>query len=238
MEFNLLSIPHIANGPFDIHFGTRLTICQWKIGKTKTEVITTSKWRGNLYFLHAQTIKAHQVNAMIVKRSQNKWHSLLGHISQDYIDHLVKYNMAMGVNLDSETTASQCEACIQGKQTREEIPKKGKNEVSQPRELVMSDMWGKSPVKSLTGKEYYVLFIDVATRFTLIMFLKRKSDILTTFKDYHVFIETQTGNKIKCLRSDNGGEYVNEEFKTYCKEHGIHIEYTAPHLSHQNGITE
>ena len=78
----------------------------------KTEVIATGEWRGNLYFLHAQTIKAHQVNAVIVKKSQNKWHCLLGHISQDYIDHLVKYNMATGVNLDSETTASQCEACI------------------------------------------------------------------------------------------------------------------------------
>ena len=112
MEFNLLSIPHITNGLFDIHFRTRLTICQWKIGKMKTEVVTTGKRRGNLYFLYAQTIKAHQVNATIVKRSWNEWHHLLGHISQDYIDHLVKYNMAMGVNLDSETTASQCEACI------------------------------------------------------------------------------------------------------------------------------
>ena len=106
MEFNLLSIPHIANGPFDVHFRTQLTICQQKIGETKTEVVTTSKWRGNLYFLHAQTIKAHQVNTAIVKRSWNKWHCLLGHISQDYIDHLMKYNMATGVNLDSETTAS------------------------------------------------------------------------------------------------------------------------------------
>ena len=102
----------------------------------------------------------------------------------------------------------------------------------------MSDMWGKSPVKSLTGEEYYVSFIDVTTRFSLITFLKRKSDILTAFKDYHMFIETQTGNKIKRLRSDNGGEYVNEEFKTYCKEHGIHVEYTAPHSPHQNGIAE
>ena len=72
MEFNLLSIPHIANGPFDVHFETRLTICQQKIGETKTEVVATGKQRGNLYFLHAQTIKAHQVNAMIIKRSQNK----------------------------------------------------------------------------------------------------------------------------------------------------------------------
>ena len=191
-----------------------------------------------MYFLHAQTIKAHQVNAAIVKRSRNEWHCLLGHISQDYIDRLVKYNMATGVNLDTETTASQCEACIQGKQTREEIPKKGKNKVFQPRELVTSDVWGKSLVKSLTGKEYYVSFIDVATRFSLVTFLKQKSNVLATFKDYHVFIETQTGNKIKRLRSDNRGEYINEGFKTYCKEHGIHIEYTAPHSPHQNGIVE
>ena len=102
----------------------------------------------------------------------------------------------------------------------------------------MSDMWGKSPVKSLTGEEYYVSFIDVTMRFSLITFLKQKSDILTAFKDYCVFIKTQIGNKIKCLRSDNGGEYINEEFKTYCKEHSIYIEYTAPHLPHQNGITE
>ena len=172
MEFNLLSIPCIMNGPFNVYFKTQLIICQQKIGKMKTEVITTSKQRENLYFLYAQTIKAHQVNAAIVKRSWNEWHCLLGHISQDYIDCLVKYNMATGVNLDSETTASQCEACIQGKQTREDIPKKGKNKVLQPGELVMSDMWGKSPVKSLTGEEYYISFIDVAMRFLLVMFLK------------------------------------------------------------------
>ena len=146
--------------------------------------------------------------------------------------------MAIGVNIDTETTESQCEACIQGKQTIEEIPKKGKNKASQPGELVMSDMWGKSTVKSLTGEEYYVLFIDITTRFSLVMFLKQKSDILVTFKNYHTFIKTQIGNKIKHLRSDNGGEYINEEFKTYCKEHGINVEYTAPHLLHQNGIAK
>ena len=102
----------------------------------------------------------------------------------------------------------------------------------------MSDMWGKSPVKSLTGKEYYISFIDVATRFSLITFLKQKSNVLTTFKDYYMFIKTKMGNKIKHLRSDNGEEYVNEEVKTYCKEHGINIEYTAPHSLHQNGIVK
>ena len=99
-------------------------------------------------------------------------------------------------------------------------------------------MCGASHWSNPSGKEYYVLFIDITMRFSLVTFLKQKSNVLTTFKDYHVFIETQMGNKIKHLRSDNRGEYVNEEFKTYCKEHSIHIEYTAPHLPHQNGIAE
>ena len=59
MEFNLLSIPHIMNGPFDIHFGTQLTICQWKIGKTKTEVVATSEQRGNLIGIMQFRINLH-----------------------------------------------------------------------------------------------------------------------------------------------------------------------------------
>ena len=100
----------------------------------------------------------------------------------------------------------------------------------------MLDVWGKSPVKSLTGEEYYISFIDVTTRFLLVTFLKQKSAVLTTFKDYCTFIKTQTGNKIKHLRSDNRGEYVNEEFMAYCREHSIYIECTAPHSLHQNRI--
>ena len=78
----------------------------------KTEVVTTSKQRGNLYFLHVQTIKTYQVNAVIIKRSWNKWHHLLGHISQEYINHLIKYNIAIDMNIDTKTIVSQCKAYI------------------------------------------------------------------------------------------------------------------------------
>ena len=71
--------------------------------------------------------------------------------------------MATGVDLDQDTVASQCEACIQGKQTCEEIPKKGRNNVTEPGELIASDVWGKSPTVALSGEEYYMSFIDVAT---------------------------------------------------------------------------
>ena len=39
-------------------------------------------------------------------------------------------------------------------------------------------------------------------------------------------VENETGLKIKKLRSDNGGEYEDSEFKKFCFESGIHLERT------------
>jgi len=33
--------------------------------------------------------------------------------------------------------------------------------------------------------------------------------------------ETQSGQKIKVLRTDNGGEYTSKEFNAFCQEVGI-----------------
>ena len=44
--------------------------------------------------------------------------------------------------------------------------------------------------------------------------------------------------KISTLRSDNGGEYLSNEFKIYLKSKGIHHELTVPHCPEQNGVAE
>lgn len=43
---------------------------------------------------------------------------------------------------------------------------------------------------------------------------------------------------MKALRSDNGGEYISDEFKDFCKEEGIRRELIAPHNPQQNGVAE
>eukprot|EP00253_Pinus_taeda_P016291 PITA_16291 len=93
-------------------------------------------------------------------------------------------------------------------------------------------------VSSLGGSRYYVTFIDDATRKTLIYCIKNKSDVFDTFKKWKALVEIETGKKLKCLRSDNGGEYCSKEVDRYCSEHGIRREKTVPRTPQENGVSE
>ena len=41
-------------------------------------------------------------------------------------------------------------------------------------------------------------------------------------------VETETDLKVKCLRSENGGEYIARGFNEYCAANGIKMEKTIP----------
>lgn len=51
-------------------------------------------------------------------------------------------------------------------------------------------------------------------------------------------VERETESKLKCLRSDNGGEYTSDEFKLYCSQYGIRHAKTVPRTPQHNGVAE
>jgi transposase InsO family protein len=40
------------------------------------------------------------------------------------------------------------------------------------------------------------------------------------------------------LRTDRGGEYISNEFQSFCKESGIRKQFTARYTPQQNGVAE
>jgi transposase InsO family protein len=52
------------------------------------------------------------------------------------------------------------------------------------------------------------------------------------------FIDTQTGRKVKEMRSDNGGEYINKELNNFFKEKGIKHETSPAYTPQFNGMAE
>jgi transposase InsO family protein len=51
-------------------------------------------------------------------------------------------------------------------------------------------------------------------------------------------VEKESGKKVKALRSDNGGEYISNEFKDFYNKEGIRRQLIAPHNPQQNAVVE
>ena len=63
-------------------------------------------------------------------------------------------------------------------------------------------------------------FIDDHSRNIWVYTLKTKGQVLEVFKQFHAFVDRQSGEKLKCIGTDNGGEYFGP-FDEYCRQHGI-----------------
>ena len=50
--------------------------------------------------------------------------------------------------------------------------------------------------------------------------------------------KNETGKMLKCLRSDNRGEYCSKEFDSYYSYNGIQREKTVPGTPQENGVSE
>ena len=55
---------------------------------------------------------------------------------------------------------------------------------------------------------------------------------------YKALAKTQSSHQILKLRSDNGGEYVNNKFTTFCSAQGIQQQHTVPYTPQENGVAE
>ncbi|KAJ0494593.1 putative RNA-directed DNA polymerase [Helianthus annuus] len=224
----LISIGQLDDQGYDVHFGGG----QWRVVKGNM-VIAKGKKQGTLYMVE---VPAGNANTVAKGPSPSSvWHQRLGHMGEKGMKMLV----ARGKLPELKKVKSEfCEPCVFGKKKKVSFAKTGKAPKAQKLELVHTDVYGPTPVASVGGAHYYVTFIDDSTRKVWVKFLKHKSDVFNTFKKWKIVVENETNLKVKALKSDNGGEYVSQEFVDYCAEHGIRMINTVPSTPQQNGVAE
>ena len=91
---------------------------------------------------------------------------------------------------------------------------------------------------TLSGAKYFATFIDDYSRKTWIYFLKTKDEVFDQFKEFKALVENSTRKKIKKLRSNNDGEYIDKDFTNFYAREGIKREWTTPYNTKQNGVAE
>nr|GFC08786.1 zinc finger, CCHC-type [Tanacetum cinerariifolium] len=76
-------------------------------------------------------------------------------------------------------------------------------------------------VESLGGKRYFLFIVDDYSRRVWVYLLRFKHEAFKKFKEWKQLVENQTGRTVKKLRTDNGLEFCNREFKQLCIKSGI-----------------
>ncbi|KAJ9556167.1 hypothetical protein OSB04_010781 [Centaurea solstitialis] len=113
--------------------------------------------------------------------SFDTWHRRLGHPGAPVFQFLMSRKFISC----SGKTSSLCHACQLGKHCR--LPfSVSSTKTSRVFELIHSDLW-TSPVTSLSGFKYYVLFLDDFSHFLWVFPLRAKSEVEALLSSVHTF---------------------------------------------------
>ncbi|GKD33488.1 ribonuclease H-like domain-containing protein [Tanacetum coccineum] len=148
--------------------------------------------------------------------SQHTWHQRLGHPGSEVLRRLVSSN---SISCNKEKSPVLCHACQLGKHVR--LPFASSDTVvNSCFDIIHSDVW-TSPIPSLSGYKYYVLFLDHYSQFVWVYPLLHKSDVLTKFVLFRTYVKTQFQCEIKSFQCDHGSEFDNGAFHKLFNDNGI-----------------
>ncbi|KAK2983980.1 hypothetical protein RJ640_027305 [Escallonia rubra] len=220
LQKNLISVSGLDREGYFVAFGEK----QWKVTKGSM-VVARGERVGTLYTLSGT--HNHSISLTFTENQRTTlWHHRLGHLSESGMKILHSKNALPGMK---NIQLDFCEGCVYGKQKRVSFWKDGKERKTKRLELVHTDVCGPTTVKSLG---------DDASRKTWIYAIKQKSDVYHTFKKWKALVENEIGNKVKYLKSDNGGEYRDGGFQEYCSNNGIRLIRTVKRTPQENGLAE
>ncbi|GJS67950.1 retrovirus-related pol polyprotein from transposon TNT 1-94 [Tanacetum coccineum] len=202
----------------------------------RSEVVLSGIRKDNCVYSLDGHPMAGELNASVEEKDilAQVWHKRLGHISEAGLQVLEKQGLFGKKSLGK---LDLCKKCVLGKSLRVSFSV-GRHNTQGVIDYVHSDLWGPSQVESLGGKMYFLSIVDDYSRRVLGYILRFKHEGFGKFKEWKQLVENQTGRTVKKLRTDNGLELCNREFKQLCVESGIARHLTVFGMPQQNGLVE
>ena len=232
LKENLLSVSQMCDKGCEVIF--RAQDCEVISSTTGKTVIKGVQIESNVYILKEENEAFH-----LSKLEESwLWHRILGHLNFDHIISLSKKKAVRDMPEINKPSNTICKSFQLGKQTCTSFKTKDEISTSRPLQLVHMDLCGPSRTKTPSGESYFMLIIDDFSIMTWVAFLKYKSEALEKFKIFKALAENQIGCKIKCIKLDRGGEFIDYDFADLCNEHGIKQQFTIAGTPQYNGVVE
>ncbi|GJZ50085.1 retrovirus-related pol polyprotein from transposon TNT 1-94, partial [Tanacetum coccineum] len=189
---NLFSVGQFCDSNLEVAFRQHTCFIRNLEG---VDLLTGSRGN-NLYTLSLGDMMASSPICLLSKASKTKswlWHRRLSHLNFGAINHLARHGLVRGLPKLKFEKDHLCSACAMGKSKKK--PHKPKSEDTNQEKLYLlhMDLCGLMRVTSVNGKKYILVIVDDYSRFTW----------------------------VKCLRTDNGTEFVNQTLREYYEKVGI-----------------
>ena len=182
-----------------------------------------------------------------LRRDIELLHRRYGHADIEMIKRLVLSQAVTGLAVTDRAAnpnTFHCEACAINKAVKQpRVPSRRLNRgpVYARRDLyfttVYSDVLGPIQPVAVGGFNYGVTFTDVSSRYRFFFPLRQKSEVLAAFQSLVAEV-TALGFHVRLLRSDNGGEYQNEAFASFCRSAMIDHRFNPPNTPQANSYSE
>ncbi|GKD66478.1 retrovirus-related pol polyprotein from transposon TNT 1-94, partial [Tanacetum coccineum] len=173
--------------------------------------LLTGSQGNNLYTLSLGDMMASSPICLLSKASKTKswlWHRRLSHLNFGAINHLARHGLVRGLPKLKFEKDHLCSACAMGKSKKKPHKPKSKDTNQEKLYLLHMDLCGPMRVASVNGKK----------------FLK--------------MIQLRMKVPVRCIRTDNGTEFVNQTLCENYEKVGISHEASITRSPQQNGVVE
>jgi transposase InsO family protein len=232
LSFNLISVGQLCELGYRLVFDFSGVHVQ---DPRTNQTLGTGRRIGRMFELSSLRLPTTSISAAASLSSPSLalWHSRLGHASASRIQLLASKGLLGSVSSNS----FDCISCQLGKQPA--LPfNNSDSHATASFDLIHSDVWGPSPVASMSGSRYFVIFVDDFSRYTWVFLMKSRSELLDIYRNFAKMVETQFSKPIKAFRSDNALEYTQHNFQSILKHYGTVSHLSCPGTSQQNGRAE
>ncbi|GKB85585.1 putative RNA-directed DNA polymerase, partial [Tanacetum coccineum] len=196
------------------------------------KIMGIGKQVGDLYYFDKVKCNQLEDSKVFSNSSKNIWHYRVGH-PLDQVLSVLKNEIVF----ENNNEILPCDVCQKAKQTRETFPF-SEHKSAVLAELVHLDLWGPYRIVSKEGYRYFLTIVDDFTRAVWVYLLKSKEEVFDCVCAFFNLVKNQFKQTVKTFRSDNGTEFVNHKFSTFCENNGlIHQTYCA-YTPQQNGISK
>nr|KAJ0217213.1 hypothetical protein LSAT_V11C300138650 [Lactuca sativa] len=237
LKHNLISISQLCDADYEVQFTKK----EGRVVNTDKNIVLSASRKDDIYVLDMFSSDKALMQCFFTESQTNLswiWHKRFCHLNFKNLSKISNQDLVRGLPKFSVVKDKMCSACEQGKQTKSSFKPKSCSSISVPLHLLHMDLFGPIPVRSLGGNKYTLVVVDEFTRFTWVVFLKKKSHATQEIISLIRKNETLTGLKVKQLRSDHGTEFRNLTLEEFCDHKGIGQNFSAPHTPQQNGVVE